>query len=168
MHHRELHVASTQQKSLAPIYTQAPYRMVFPSWLSGKESACSAGDAGDVGSIPRSGRSPGGGNGNPLQILAWKIPRTEEPGRLLSVGSPRIRFTTERLRTHTQRGTAGPSKSCSHSSSHVTSQGFGLVGWLISGRAAGKPVPLGSVICPVECFQLDLKIHACCLSSPKS
>ena len=27
----------------------------------------SAGDAKDVGSIPGSGRSPGGGNGNPLQ-----------------------------------------------------------------------------------------------------
>ena len=26
----------------------------------GKESACNAGDAGDMGSIPRSGRSPGG------------------------------------------------------------------------------------------------------------
>ena len=33
-------------------------------WLRGKESACNAGDA---GSIPGSGRSPGGGNGNPLQ-----------------------------------------------------------------------------------------------------
>ena len=33
-------------------------------WLSGKESAC---QAGDVGSIPGSGRSPGGGNSNPLQ-----------------------------------------------------------------------------------------------------
>ena len=27
--------------------------------------------------IPGLGRSPGGGNGNPLQVLAWKIPRTE-------------------------------------------------------------------------------------------
>ena len=35
--------------------------------LSGKASACSVGDAGDSGSIPRSRRSPGGGNGNPLQ-----------------------------------------------------------------------------------------------------
>ena len=33
-------------------------------WLSGKESAC---QAGDVGSIPGSGRFPGVGNGNPLQ-----------------------------------------------------------------------------------------------------
>ena len=33
-------------------------------WLRGKESAC---NVGDPGSIPRSGRSPGEGNGNPLQ-----------------------------------------------------------------------------------------------------
>ena len=32
----------------------------------GKESVCNAGDTGDVGSIPGSGRSPGIGNGNPL------------------------------------------------------------------------------------------------------
>ena len=34
------------------------------SWLSSKDSACNAEDA---GSIPGSGRSPGEGNGNPLQ-----------------------------------------------------------------------------------------------------
>ena len=36
-------------------------------WLSGKESACSAGDIGDMGLIPGLGRSPGGEHGNPLQ-----------------------------------------------------------------------------------------------------
>ena len=36
--------------------------------------------------IPGSGRSPGGGNGNPLHILAWEIPWTEKPGRLQPVG----------------------------------------------------------------------------------
>ena len=30
--------------------------------------------AGDAGSIPGSGRSPGAGHGNPLSILAWRIP----------------------------------------------------------------------------------------------
>ena len=35
--------------------------------LSGKESACNARNVGDVGLIPRSGRSPAGGNGIPLQ-----------------------------------------------------------------------------------------------------
>ena len=39
-----------------------PY--TFPRWLSGKESACQAGDA---GLIPGLGRSPGEGNGSPLQ-----------------------------------------------------------------------------------------------------
>ena len=39
----------------------------LPRWLSGKESAFSAGDSGDAASIPELGRSPGGGNGNPLQ-----------------------------------------------------------------------------------------------------
>ena len=34
-------------------------------------------NAGDTGSIPGSGSSPGEGNGNPLQYLAWEIPRTE-------------------------------------------------------------------------------------------
>jgi len=35
-------------------------------WLSSKESPCSAGDSGDVGLIPGSGRSSGKGNDNPL------------------------------------------------------------------------------------------------------
>ena len=35
----------------------------LPLWLSGKESACSSGASGDAGSIPESGRSPGGGHG---------------------------------------------------------------------------------------------------------
>ena len=38
----------------------------LPWWLSGKEFACKAGDS---GSIPGSGRSPGGGRGNPLQVF---------------------------------------------------------------------------------------------------
>ena len=39
----------------------------FPWWLSSKEPTCNAEDAGDMGSIPGSGRSPGGGHGNLLQ-----------------------------------------------------------------------------------------------------
>ena len=50
-------------------------------WLT-----CSTGDAGNLGSIPGSERYPGGGHGNPLQYFAWRIPWTEEPGRLQSVG----------------------------------------------------------------------------------
>ena len=45
----------------------AVLRMGLPQWLNGKESTCNAGATGDVGSVPGSGRSPGEGNGNPLQ-----------------------------------------------------------------------------------------------------
>ena len=46
----------------------------LPRWLSGKESACSAEDTGDEGSIPELGRSPGDGNGNPLQYSCLENP----------------------------------------------------------------------------------------------
>ena len=46
--------------------------------------------AGDEGSIPGSGKSLGGGNGNPLRILVWEIPWTEETGGLQSRGSQRV------------------------------------------------------------------------------
>ena len=39
-----------------------------------KEPPANAGDARDVGSVPGVGRSPGEGNGNPLQFLAWENP----------------------------------------------------------------------------------------------
>ena len=58
----------------------------IPGGSVGKESACSTGDAGDTGSIPESGISPGGGHGNPLQYSCLKNPMEEEPGGLLSVG----------------------------------------------------------------------------------
>ena len=40
------------------------YTFRVHQWLSGKESTC---NTADEGLIPGSGRSPGGGNGNPLQ-----------------------------------------------------------------------------------------------------
>ena len=39
--------------------------IVFPGGSVGKEATCSGEDAGHMGSIPGSGRSLGGGNGNP-------------------------------------------------------------------------------------------------------
>ena len=41
--------------------------MGFPDSSVGKESTCNTGDTGEADLIPGSGRSPGGGNGNPLQ-----------------------------------------------------------------------------------------------------
>ena len=43
-----------------------------------KSPRANAGDARDVGSIPRSGRSPGGGHGNPLQYSCLKKQRSLE------------------------------------------------------------------------------------------
>ena len=45
--------------------------MGFPDGSEVKASAC---NAGDLGSIPGSGRSPGEGNGNPLQYSCLEIP----------------------------------------------------------------------------------------------
>ena len=45
-------------------------------------------DVRDADLIPRSERSPEGGHGNPPNILAWRIPWTEEPGG--SMGSQTV------------------------------------------------------------------------------
>ena len=57
----------------------------------GKEPTCSGGEAGDVGSIPESGRSPGGGHGNPLQYSCLENPMDMEAGGLQSTRSRRVR-----------------------------------------------------------------------------
>ena len=59
----------------------------FPAGSDSKEAAC---NAGDLGSNPGSGRSPGEGNGYPSSILVWRIPRTEEPGGLQSMRLQRV------------------------------------------------------------------------------
>ena len=56
-----------------------------------KNPPANPGDISDVGSIPGWGRSPGGGSGNPLQYSCGRIPQTEEPGRLQSIRSQRVR-----------------------------------------------------------------------------
>ena len=47
----------------------------FPGSSDGKESACSAGD---LGLIPELGRSPGEGNGSPLQYSCLRNPMDRE------------------------------------------------------------------------------------------
>ena len=49
-----------------------------------KSPPTNAGDIRDAGSIPRSGRSPGGGQGNPLQYFCLENPITEKLGRLIA------------------------------------------------------------------------------------
>ena len=56
-----------------------------------------------VGPIRGSERFLKGGNGNPLQYSAWRIPWTEEPGRLQSMRSHKSDMTesTEHACIHT-------------------------------------------------------------------
>ena len=63
----------------------------LPRWLSGKESACSAGDTGDMGSVLGREDPLEEGMATHSSVLAWKIPRTEEPRGLQSIGSQRVK-----------------------------------------------------------------------------
>ena len=47
-------------------------------------------DAREVGLIPGLGQFPGVGSATHSSTVAWRIPRTEEPGRLQSVVSKRV------------------------------------------------------------------------------
>ena len=62
-----------------------------------------------MGLIPGSGRSPRGGNDNPLQYSCWKIPWTEEPGGLQSMGLQRVGREWAHMHTwiHTHLPTQG-------------------------------------------------------------
>ena len=52
-------------------YQSEAFLLSFPGGSDGKVTAC---NAGDPGSIPGLGRSPGGGNGNPLQYSCLENP----------------------------------------------------------------------------------------------
>ena len=57
--------------------------------------------AGDEGSVPGSGRSPGGDD-NPPSVLAWRITQTEESGRVHGVAKNRTQLS-EHATTTTNR-----------------------------------------------------------------
>ena len=58
----------------------------YPGGTVVKNPPYNAPGAVDTGLILRSGRSPIEASGNPLQHSHWRIPWTEEPGRLQSKG----------------------------------------------------------------------------------
>ena len=58
----------------------------FQDSLAVKNPPANTRDSKDLGLIPGSRRSPGVGSGNPLHYSCWKIPWTEEPGVLYSMG----------------------------------------------------------------------------------
>ena len=59
----------------------------FPGGVSGKEPAC---NAGDPSWIPGSGRSPGGGHGNPLQYSCLENHMEEGACGLQFIGLQRV------------------------------------------------------------------------------
>ena len=65
----------------------------LPGGSDSKESACSACSAGDLGSIPGSRRPLEKGMATYTSILAWKIPWTEKPGGLQSMGGKELDTT---------------------------------------------------------------------------
>ena len=75
----------------------------FPQWLSGKESACNAGDAGDLGSIPGLGRPPGGGHDNPLWHSCLENPHGQRILAGYRVTEPDTTEATEHACPHTVR-----------------------------------------------------------------
>ena len=70
------------------ICTHYVYYMGVPGGSDGKESPC---NAGDLSLIPRPGRYSRERNGYPLHYSYLKIPWTEEPGRLQSMGLQRLK-----------------------------------------------------------------------------
>ena len=63
----------------------------FSGGAVAKNLPANAGDTEDMGSIPGSGRAPEEGMATYFSILTWRIPWTEEPDGLQSIGSQRIR-----------------------------------------------------------------------------
>ena len=70
--------------------------MGFPGGSDGKESTC---NAGDLGLIPGSGRSPGGGHGNPLQYTRLENPHGQRSLAGYSPWDRKESNTTEGLST---------------------------------------------------------------------
>ena len=61
--------------------------MLFPGGSEGKASACNVGDQGSIHGL---GRSPGEGNGNPLQYSCLENPMDGEAWWLQPMGSERV------------------------------------------------------------------------------
>ena len=72
------------------VFSWLKWDYMFECFPGGSEVKASAWNAGDLGSIPELGRSPGEGNGSLPSVLAWRIPWREEPGRLQSTGSQSV------------------------------------------------------------------------------
>ena len=92
----------------------------FPRGSIGKEPACSVGDQ---GSIPRLGRSPGGGHGPPLQYPCLEDPRDRGAWRAAALG-----VTKSRMRLRDPPAPRPPTQRVSRAPSWVLRASWRLVG----------------------------------------
>ena len=114
-----------QQEGFELVSQALQHLQGFPGGSDGKASACSAGDP---GSIPGLGRSPGEGNGNPLtpvllpgKFHGWSLVRCSPWGNKESDTTERLHFTADKKLGLSQRGgfapgwisPGGSSKACS-------------------------------------------------------
>ena len=72
----------------------------FPDGPSDEEPASNAGDEREVGSIPGSGRSPGGGHGNPLQYSCLENPTDRGAWRAMVHRVAKSQTRLKQLHTH--------------------------------------------------------------------
>ena len=91
------HDWATELNSMSFTVTMSFYGL--PRWLSNKESVWSAGDAGHLGSIPGSGRSPGEGPGDPLQYSCLENPMDRGAWQTTVHGVTESRTRLKRLST---------------------------------------------------------------------
>ena len=102
----------------------------LPRWLSGKESTCQAGDA---GSIPGLGRSPGERNGNPLQYSCLGNPMDEGAWQTIVHGVAKSQTGLSNwITTLTPNSQAIPSPPCREF------HNLGAESWLLEYNVKGK------------------------------
>ena len=89
---RELVMDREAWRALVHGVTKSQTRLSDMNWTDSSDGKVAACNAGDPGSIPGSGRSPGEGNGNPLQYSCLENPMDREgPQGLQSKGLQRVR-----------------------------------------------------------------------------
>ena len=102
-----------ESEATSLIYAATLSNALYQDSLSFTPDKCTGGtvvknlpaSAGDTGSITRLGRSPGVGNGKPLQYSCLENFMDRETGRLQSMGSQRIWHNWARTHTHTHTHT---------------------------------------------------------------
>ena len=125
---KSIQLNSHRNKGFLPFRLEFLFSAIFcvdkglPWWLGSKESAHNAGDAGDPGSVPGSGRSPGGGLGIPLQSSCLKNPLRRGAWRAAVCGIAE----SDRLTVHRDESMQG---CCRRMRSNLTDSGEAAAPW---------------------------------------